>query len=116
MTNQNNSRPVPAGSAASADAPANGSAPHRVQLRGRLSACFEAQAGQSILQAALAREVALPRSCRNGTCRACICKLEAGEIAYRIEWPGLSSEEKAEGWILPCVAEARSDLSLHLPD
>jgi hypothetical protein len=29
-------------------------------------------------------------------------------VAYSIEWPGLSAEEKAEGWILPCVALARS--------
>jgi ferredoxin len=38
-----------------------------------------------------------------------------GEISYLIEWPGLSAEEKAEGWILPCVAQARSDLLLQRP-
>jgi hypothetical protein len=41
-----------------------------------------------------------------------MCKLSTGEIAYQIEWPGLTREEKAEGWMLPCVAEARSDLVL----
>jgi ferredoxin len=25
-------------------------------------------------------------------------------VRYRVEWPGLLAEEKAEGWILPCVA------------
>nr|WP_281385252.1 2Fe-2S iron-sulfur cluster-binding protein [Roseateles oligotrophus] len=90
--------------------------PHQIRAQGRLSAVFEAQGSQSLLQAALAQGVALPSSCRNGTCRACICRLTAGRIAYRIEWPGLSREEKAEGWILPCVAEARSDLSLVWPD
>ncbi|MFP5392026.1 MAG: (2Fe-2S)-binding protein, partial [Gammaproteobacteria bacterium] len=30
-------------------------------------------------------------------------------------WPGLSREEKQEGWILPCVALARSDLVLAAP-
>lgn len=88
---------------------------YRVELQGRLQAIFRSPAGQSLLQAALAQGVALPSSCRNGTCRACLCKLVAGEIAYRIEWPGLSREEKTEGWILPCVAEARSDLRLFLP-
>jgi ferredoxin len=29
---------------------------------------------------------------------------------HTIEWPGLSAEEKAEGWILPCVAVAESAL------
>lgn len=64
----------------------------------------------SLLQAALAAGIQMPSSCRNGSCRACIAKLVSGQIAYRIEWPGLLAEEKTEGWILPCVALARSDL------
>ena len=35
-------------------------------------------------------------SCRNGTCRTCLCRLDSGQIAYEIEWPGLTREEKAE--------------------
>ena len=61
-------------------------------------------AGQTLLQAALADGVRLPSSCRNGTCRACICRLLAGQVAYTVDWPGLLAEEKAEGWVLPCVA------------
>jgi ferredoxin len=76
---------------------------------------FVAQPGQTVLEAALQGGVELPSSCRNGTCRTCICQLTQGQIAYRIEWPGLSAEEKAEGWFLPCVAEARSDLVLDQP-
>ncbi|WP_092943223.1 2Fe-2S iron-sulfur cluster-binding protein [Roseateles sp. YR242] len=76
---------------------------------------FETAPDQSLLQAGLAAGVRLPHSCRNGTCRACITQLRSGEISYRIEWPGLSREEKAEGWILPCVACARSDLVLDAP-
>ncbi len=45
-----------------------------------------------------------------------MCKLFTGQIRYQIEWPGLTREEKAEGWILPCVAEAASDLELQVPD
>jgi ferredoxin len=60
--------------------------------------------GQSLLEAAQAAGVQLPRSCRNGSCRACRCKLLHGQVRYRIDWPGLLAEEKAEGWILPCVA------------
>ncbi|EIJ44743.1 ferredoxin [2Fe-2S]-type protein [Herbaspirillum sp. GW103] len=44
-----------------------------------------------------------------------MCKLSTGDIAYQIEWPGLTREEKAEGWILPCVAQASSDLVLEVP-
>jgi len=71
--------------------------------------------GQTILEAALVAGIKLPSSCRNGTCRACMCKLLAGEIRYRIEWPGLSFEEKAEAWILPCVAEVRGAVIIHAP-
>jgi len=76
---------------------------------------FEAPESQTLLLAALDHGLRLPHSCRNGTCRACIAKLVSGSIAYRIEWPGLSREEKDEGWILPCVACARSDLVLDQP-
>jgi ferredoxin len=70
--------------------------------------------GQTLLQAGLAAGVSLPRSCRNGTCRACMCRLLEGRIRYRIEWPGLLVEEKQEGWILPCVAVAESDVVITL--
>ncbi|MEI8170736.1 MAG: 2Fe-2S iron-sulfur cluster binding domain-containing protein [Rhodoferax sp.] len=53
-----------------------------------------------------------PSSCRNGTCRTCIGQLVSGSVRYEIEWPGLSAEEKAEGYALPCVAYPCSDLVL----
>ena len=77
---------------------------------------FQAPASLSVLEAATAGGVRLPRSCRNGTCRTCMCKLVSGSVSYRIEWPGLTREEKAEGWILPCVATADTDLVLLVPD
>jgi ferredoxin len=67
-------------------------------------------AGHSLLQAALAAGIFLPSSCRNGSCRSCLARLDSGHIHYNIEWPGLLAEEKAAGWILPCVACADSDL------
>jgi len=72
-------------------------------------------AGHSLLQAALAAGVRLPSSCRNGTCRACMCQLSSGQVRYRIDWPGLLADEKAEGWILPCVAEPLGDVTLQAP-
>ena len=55
-----------------------------------------------------------PSSCRNGACRTCISQLDQGEVRYQIEWPSLSAEEKAEGYVLPCVAFPCSDLTLRL--
>ena len=57
----------------------------------------------------------MSNSCRNGTCRTCICLLLAGEVTYRIEWPGLSMDEKQEGYILPCVAYLTTDVVIQLP-
>lgn len=54
-----------------------------------------------------------PSSCRNGTCRTCFSKLESGQVRYEIDWPGLSAEEKEEGYVLPCVAYPCSDIRLH---
>ncbi len=71
---------------------------------------FAAAADQPVLLAALAAGHVLPSSCRNGTCRTCICRLHSGSVRYKIEWPGLSAEEKAEGLFLPCVAYPQSDL------
>jgi ferredoxin len=76
---------------------------------------FGATTGQSVLEAALAAGIRLPSACRNGTCRECRCKLVSGDIRYRIEWPGLSADEKREGCMLPCVAVALSDLVIRAP-
>jgi len=72
-------------------------------------------ANQPLMTGARADGIELPSSCRNGTCRTCICRLVSGEIAYRIDWPGLSADEKREGWILPCVAHALSDVVVLAP-
>jgi ferredoxin len=71
---------------------------------------FGADAQSTLLESALRSGVVLPNSCRNGTCRTCLCLMRSGSVEYRIEWPGLSFDEKREGYILPCVAVAASDL------
>lgn len=71
--------------------------------------------GQTLLEAALAAGIRLRSSCRNGTCRECIAQLTEGRVRYRIEWPGLSPDEKAEGFTLPCVALAETDVVLLQP-
>lgn len=75
---------------------------------------FPAPADVPLLLAAEAAGLAIPSSCRNGTCRTCLCRLRAGEVRFRVEWPGLSAEEKAQGYILACVACAASDVVLEL--
>lgn len=81
-----------------------------------LGVSFEAPDSLTLLEAAGFARVSLPRSCRNGTCRTCLCRLVSGTVRYTIEWPGLSREEKAEGYTLPCVAIATSDVVVDVPD
>jgi len=76
---------------------------------------FDASAGVALLASALRAGVMLASSCRNGTCRTCMLRLVEGRIRYQVEWPGLLAEEKAEGWILPCVASPETDLVLAMP-
>ncbi|MFD2273016.1 2Fe-2S iron-sulfur cluster-binding protein [Undibacterium arcticum] len=77
---------------------------------------FEAQDSLSLLEVAQFADITLPSSCRNGTCRTCMCRLISGQVKYVIEWPGLSAEEKkADGYILPCVAYPQSDVIIDVP-
>ena len=77
---------------------------------------FAEPADLPVLTAAEQAGHALPSSsCRNGTCRSCLCRLASGRVTYRIDWPGLSRDERREGWILPCVAYPLSDLVIETP-
>ena len=73
---------------------------------------FDAWANQPLLASMESGGLAWPSSCRNGTCRTCLGKLVSGQVRYAIDWPGLSAEEKAEGYVLPCIAHPCSNLAL----
>ena len=80
-----------------------------------LDANFAAAEDLTLLAALEAAGLDMPSSCRNGTCRTCICRVREGSAVHAIAWPGLSFEEKRDGYILACVAHARSDLVLEVP-
>ena len=71
--------------------------------------------GQSLLEAAVDAGLVLRSACRNGTCRECMAPVLEGRVHHRIDWPGLSADERFEGWVLPCVAVADSDVVLLQP-
>jgi ferredoxin len=79
------------------------------------TAALAAPSHQTLLQSAGQAGLEMSSSCRNGTCRACLRQLESGQVHYLIAWPGLSAEEKAQGFILPCVAYPLTDLVLKSP-
>ena len=65
-------------------------------------ALFEAPASLPLLLSAERAGLALlDSSCRNGTCRACICQLLSGQVMYRIDWPGLSLMRSAKAASCP---------------
>jgi CDP-4-dehydro-6-deoxyglucose reductase len=76
---------------------------------------FEAGADQLLLDAAQHAALNLPHSCRSGNCGACKARLLRGEIHYPGGRPlGLSDAEMAEGMILLCKAQARTDLQVEI--
>ena len=72
---------------------------------------FDADDGQTVLEAALAAGLRLPHSCRDGVCGACKGKVLAGEVDHGHPAGGaLSAAERAAGLALFCCARPRSDL------
>lgn len=76
---------------------------------------FPAPSHQSLFASMTQAGAAWPVSCRNGTCRTCLARLTEGKVMYDIPWPGLSTDEKQEGYCLPCVARPACDLVIDLP-
>ncbi len=82
-------------------------------FQGQVQDCgtaFAAPADQSLFASMRQAGIGWPVSCRNGTCRTCIGRLLEGRVAYDIPWPGLSLEEKREGYCLPCIAKPLGDI------
>jgi ferredoxin-NADP reductase len=65
---------------------------------------------ETLLEAAEARGVELPFVCRAGSCHTCRTKLVAGDVECLSD--SLSDEDRAAGYILPCVSHARTDCVL----
>lgn len=74
-----------------------------------------AQPGQTLWSALNQAGVTWPVSCRNGSCRTCLGRLVSGRVRYTVPWPGLLPEEKATGYVLPCVACAETNVVLAGP-
>jgi CDP-4-dehydro-6-deoxyglucose reductase len=73
---------------------------------------FEAVAGKSIVDAAIAAGLFYPYSCKTGRCKTCKCKVVLGQMKLLGDELGLTDAEKADGWVLACVREPISDLMI----
>lgn len=72
---------------------------------------YQADAGETVLAAALRNGLGLPYSCRGGSCGTCKGKVLEGKVDYgtfQEKW--LTDAEKAEGMALFCCAKPLTDL------
>lgn len=77
---------------------------------------FLAREDESLLDAALRQGVALDYSCRTGRCSSCKGRIRAGDTVAAHDELGLSGEEKADGYVLTCVRQARGPVELQIDD
>jgi NAD(P)H-flavin reductase/ferredoxin len=69
--------------------------------------------GETLLEAALREDIAIPFDCRNGGCGVCKCTLVSGRVDYGIHQPeALTPTEIAAGKVLACCAVPLSDIEL----
>jgi CDP-4-dehydro-6-deoxyglucose reductase len=76
---------------------------------------FDAQGGQSILEAAEEVGTSLPYSCRTGRCSSCKCRI-VGPTTLKFEELGLTDAEKQSGWKLTCARVPTGDVKLNIND
>ncbi|GAA6119962.1 CDP-6-deoxy-delta-3,4-glucoseen reductase [Acidovorax sp. FG27] len=81
-----------------------------VQPSGRT---FTAQAGESILAAAIRSGVGLPYGCKDGACGSCKCKKLSGSVVHGDhQAKALSPAEADAGFVLTCCAQPLTDVVL----
>lgn len=87
---------------------------HRIRLlpSGRE---FDAEAQETVLEAALRNGVNIPYNCSGGSCGACRARLLSGEIAApRFHDFVFTEVERAQGAVLLCSISAGSDMTLEV--
>lgn len=75
---------------------------------------LDTQSAGTLLESGLAAGVDMPFSCSVGGCAACKVKLVEGEV-HHDELSCLSDDEKRQGYVLACCAEAASSCTIALP-
>ncbi|MDD2713295.1 MAG: CDP-6-deoxy-delta-3,4-glucoseen reductase [Simplicispira sp.] len=91
-------------------APSSPSFQITVQPSGR---SFSAQAGETLLTAAIRAGVGLPYGCKDGACGSCKCKKIDGTVVHgEHQAKALSAQEEADGFVLTCCGVAHSNVLL----
>jgi len=69
----------------------------------------ELQDGESVLEGLLRQGLAIPHSCRAGSCGSCLLRAVAGHVPERAQ-AGLKDSWRAQGYFLSCLCRPESDL------
>lgn len=83
---------------------------YTIRIQGPSGPSFEAQDGQSILEAAAEHGIELPYSCRKGVCGNCRGRVLKGQLVAGTEGGGHETGIQAPNEHLFCRAQAASDL------
>lgn len=73
---------------------------------------FDAEPGETVLEAALRQDVRMAHECTFGSCGTCRIRLLEGRVAYEEFPPGLTPEEAGQGYALACQARPETALVL----
>ena len=78
---------------------------------------IDANAGETVADAAYRQGINIPLDCRDGACGTCKCFAEAGTYDLGEEYieDALSPEEAAQGFVLTCQMRAQSDCVVRVP-
>jgi ferredoxin-NADP reductase len=99
---------APAHSSAAAPSP-NGSAPYEITFA-TTGRSVTASGSHTLLEMAEAEGIAIPSSCRAGVCQACRTRVADGDVDCQSSV--LDPDDRADGFILPCVSWPHSDVVL----
>lgn len=68
---------------------------------------FSVPADKTLLDSLAEQHIFLPRNCPKGMCGSCKVRVLEGEVDHRDQL--LLPEQRAEGWMLPCISRALSE-------
>jgi len=74
----------------------------------------EATPDESVTEVANRADIGLPVGCLTGACATCTGHLLAGDLKHRREPRALKPRHRAEGYVLLCIAEPRSDARIRV--
>lgn len=75
---------------------------------------FQVAPGETILEAAIRQQYALPHSCDNGVCEVCSGKLLAGHCHLRNRQQLIEAGQEGADYLLLCLAEPQSDCTIEI--